>query len=172
MSLNIFKHKETKTDSPVEEIKNTTEIEASPEEEVSPERIEALKDLENEIQEDLKLNEGNLVNSIEDVKNPEELTEKLTLLDNVAEIIKDHYPEIALAVVALSAAIFGFNHSTAEMAETAAMSMEKASVVLSSAITGFALVVSPLIWSYKNFNKKEASQTQEINNNSDEAIAA
>jgi hypothetical protein len=170
--INGLFHGTPEKKNPTEEIKNTTEIETSPEEEISPERIETLKEYDKETLEITSLKKDDLKDSIENPEEREALGEKLSTLAKIAEILKDHAPEIAIAAVGLASLAFGLTHSTAEMVDSAVMSADKISVMVASAVSAVAAVFSPLLWSYKNFNKKEAFQTQEINNNSHEAIAA
>jgi hypothetical protein len=171
MNLNFFKNKEQKTNSPVEEIKNTTEVEASQEEEISPERIEALKEFDKEAIEIASLKESDLKENIENPEEREALGDKLSTLAKIAETLKNHAPEIAIAATGLAAIAFGFSHSTADMADSAVMSTEKISVMIASSIGAVSAVFSTLLWNYKNFSKEENTQSHKMNN-SNEAIAA
>jgi len=176
MNFNFFKKAEAANNNPIEEIKNTTEIEASPEEEISPERVEALKEYENEVKEIASLKESDLKDEIE---NPEErvaLGEKLSLLQKISETLKDHAPELAIAAVGIGAfalALAQDPHGNLDLANSAIMSTEKVTSMIASSVTAFATVFSGLLWNYKNFNKEQAAKENNASiNNSNEAIAA
>jgi len=157
--------------NPAEEIKNTTEIEASQEEEISPERVEAVKEFDKEAVEINSLQQGNLKDSIENPEEREALGDKLSTLAKIAETLKDHAPEIAIAAAGLAALAFSLTHSTAEMADSAIMSADKIAVTISSAVGAVAAVFSTLLWSYKKFSKGYDAKNQEMGS-SHEAIAA
>ena len=167
---NIFNKKE-EAKNPVEEIKNTSEIEASSEEEISPERIEALKEFDKEAIEIHSLKEGDLKEKIENPEEREALGDKLNTLSKIAEVLKDHAPEIAIAATGLAAIAFSLTHSTAEMFESDVMSVDKIAVMISSAVGAASAVFSALLWDYKKFSKEYDAKKQELGS-SHEAIAA
>ena len=173
MNFNFFKKQETvksQETNPAEEIKNTTELENSQEEEISPERIEALQEFDNEFKEIVSLKEEDLKDSIENPEEKEDLKDKLSTLSKISEILKDHYPEIALAATGIASAIIALNFDVELDAVT--MSAGKVTGAIATSVAAIAAVFSPLLYSWKKFNKEQDQSSEQIDNSSHEALAA
>jgi len=164
--FNPFKKHEAGNNNPVEEITNTNEVEASNEQEISPERIEALKGLDNEIQEIAGLTENDLKESISDPEEKKVLGEKVNTLAKIAETFKTHSPEIAAALVGLSALAYSLINTTPDAANSA---INQAPVVIADAITAVSMLLAGGLYSYKSFWKEKA-QTQTAENSADDSI--
>jgi len=158
--------------SAIEEIKTNVELEDSKEHEISPERIEALKDLDNEIKEIASLKEEDLVESIETPEEKKDLSEKLSTLAKIAETLKTYGPEMATALVGIAALAYSIINSVDNPdAANSAIWAEQAPSAIASAVTAVSIVASSILYGYKSFLRKEETKNQTINNSS-EAMAA
>lgn len=148
-----FSKQENTNEATIDQIKQTTEVENSAEAEISPERIEALKGLENEIQEIAKLGENDLVEAIESPEQKEVLSEKLTLLAKVGDILKEQWPAIAASAIALAGIAVSLDASNdwaaqhgSQLADSAYMGVEKITSLVASTVSAFGLVATGLLY--------------------------
>lgn len=156
MNFNFFKKSENTTPS-IEVATNDMELEATQEEEISPERIEALKELDNQILEIASLKESDLVEEISDPEKRESLGGKLTTLSKITDILKEYAPAIATTAVALGAVVFAITNMETDTANSAVMSAEKMGQMISSSVAAVAGVISGLLYTVPGFNKEQAA---------------
>lgn len=148
-----FTNQENTNEATIDQIKQTTEVENSAETEISPERIEALKGLENEIQEIAKLGENDLVETIESPEKKEALANKLSLLAKVGDVLKEQWPAIATSVIALAGIAVSLDAGNdwaaqhgSQLADSAYMGVEKITSMIGGAVSAFGIVATGLLY--------------------------
>jgi hypothetical protein len=169
MNFNFFKHKEeAKNENPAEEIKNTTEVEASQEEEMSAERINELKECDKEIAALATIEEADIEKALQNPETAEALGKKVVTLNKVAETLKDYAPAILGGVAALAGiAALSDLHVTDAMWDSGGYAAEKmeyfATMFPTVVATLFSIITAATAKEIKEIwrgNKEESSANE------------
>lgn len=154
-----FTNQENANEATIDQIKQTTEVENSAEAEISPERIEALKNCEEKIQEITKLDEKDLVDEIESPEKKEALSKKLTLLAKIGDTLKEQWPAIAASAVALAGIAVSLDASNdwaaqhgSQLADSAYMGVEKITSTIASTVTAFSVIAAGALYLLRKDN--------------------
>lgn len=155
-----FLNKQNSEELVINSTEKTLEGENFHEEEISQERVDALKNAEQEIQEIAQLTENDLVEVIDSPEKKKALSEKLTLLAKVGDVLKEQWPAIAASVVALAGIAVSLDagndwaaqHGT-QLVDSAYMGVEKITSMIGGVVSGFGIVATGLLYSYRKFEK-------------------
>lgn len=174
MNFNIFKKKENSASESQELQKEESVIEneaaiEEKEDEMSPERIEALKELDEMTAEIASLKESDLVEDITDPEKRKELKDKVSTLSKIAEKIKAMAPEVVSAAVALGGVVLMLEGNGVDT-EVVGHSTVNAPFALHSAMIVIGSITSGLLHSARK--NREAVQSNSANmNNLDQKAA-
>lgn len=177
MNFNIFKKKENSASESQELQKEESVIEneaamEEQEDEMSPERIEALKELDEVTTEIASLKESDLVEDITDPEKRKELKDKVSTLSKIAEKIKAVAPEVVSAAVALGGLVLMLEGNGVDT-EVVGHSTVNLPFALHSAMIVMGSITSGLLHAARK--DREAAKANNLNsagmNNRDQMVA-